>query len=170
MFPSVCVPGIVRSRTMTNLIRQDDESPPPGTTHYRYDVAQPPACSKECHCASDYAADEVQSVLKHPAELNGRTAAVLETSGGDIVGGGVRDLSPAQRRGIEAGRNRLETPSRTCRNHCLAGSRSTWAQAQSDRNFEGFLPRLYKGTGGSWSDDHRPANSRLEIMTEVPRG
>jgi hypothetical protein len=48
-------------------------------------------------------ADEVQSVLKHPAELNGRTAAVLETSGGDIVGGGVRDLSPAQRAALKPG-------------------------------------------------------------------
>jgi hypothetical protein len=48
-------------------------------------------------------ADEVHSVLGHPAARNGRTTAVLETSGGDIVGGGVRDLSPAQRAALRPG-------------------------------------------------------------------
>ena len=42
-------------------------------------------------------ADEIHSVLGHPAARNGRTTAILQTPGGDIVGGGVRDLSPAQR-------------------------------------------------------------------------
>jgi RHS repeat-associated protein len=55
-------------------------------------------------------ADEIQSVLKHPAELNGRTAAVLETTGGDIVGGGVRDLSPAQRAALKPGEIAAKLP------------------------------------------------------------
>ena len=126
--------------------------------------------SKECHSTSDYAR------RRSPVRTKASSGAERQDCcrSGDIRWGHCRwrcpRPQPGTTGGIEAGRNRLETPSRTCRNHCLAGSRSTWAQAQSDRNFEGFLPRLYKGTGGSWSDDHRPANSRLEIMTEVPRG
>jgi hypothetical protein len=42
--------------------------------------------------------------------LNGRTAAVLETSGGDIVGGGVRDLSPAQRAALNPGEIAAKLP------------------------------------------------------------
>jgi hypothetical protein len=41
-------------------------------------------------------AEEVHSVLD-PIARNERTTAVLETTGGDIIGGGVRDLTPAQR-------------------------------------------------------------------------
>jgi hypothetical protein len=41
-------------------------------------------------------ADEFQSVLD-PIAAKQRTTAVLETSGGTIIGGGVRDLNPAQR-------------------------------------------------------------------------
>ncbi len=48
-------------------------------------------------------ADEIQSVLDHPAARNGRTTAVLETSGDDVVGGGVRDLSPDQRAALKPG-------------------------------------------------------------------
>jgi len=47
-------------------------------------------------------ADEVHALLDHPKAINGRTTAVLATSGGDIVAGGVRDLSPLQRAALAA--------------------------------------------------------------------
>jgi hypothetical protein len=47
-------------------------------------------------------AEEVHTVL-HPIARNHRTTAVLETSGGDIIGGGKIDLTPAQRAALRPG-------------------------------------------------------------------
>jgi hypothetical protein len=47
-------------------------------------------------------AEEVHSVL-HPIARRQRTTAVLETSGGDIIGGGGIDLTPAQRAALRPG-------------------------------------------------------------------
>ncbi len=47
-------------------------------------------------------AEEVHSVLDSIARKQ-RTTAVLETSGGDIIGGGARDLTPAQRATLRPG-------------------------------------------------------------------
>jgi hypothetical protein len=46
--------------------------------------------------ALTHRAEEIHSVLD-PIAAKQRTTAVLETSGGNIIGGGVRDLNPAQR-------------------------------------------------------------------------
>ena len=54
-------------------------------------------------------ADEVHSLL-HPIARKQRTTAVLETNGADIIGGGKRDLTPAQRASLQKGEIAAELP------------------------------------------------------------
>jgi RHS repeat-associated protein len=54
-------------------------------------------------------AEEVHSVLDSIARKQ-RTTAVLETSGGDIIGGGARDLTPAQRATLRPGEIEARLP------------------------------------------------------------
>jgi len=95
-------------------------------------------CSRGGHDTSDPACRRIHSTLD-PIAAKNRTTAVLETSGDDIIGGGVRDLSPAQRKLQQPGEI-LASSRRTRRNHRIARGKSTRAQAEGHCDHEDFCP------------------------------